>query len=83
VSTPPARPLTVAELARTLEVQHSTLRRALLNDPAAPGPAAEDDRGRPLYDHATIIKWWPNRRRRGKPPATPQGAKQPCPNRNT
>lgn len=73
---PPPRPLTVAELARALRVEHSALYRALRSDPAAPAPADTTDTGRPLYDRQLVADWWPNRRRRGRPRATPPAHRQ-------
>lgn len=66
----PERPLAVAELARALNVEHSALYRALRSDPAAPRPVETTDTGRPLYDRQEVTAWWPNRRRRGRPPAS-------------
>lgn len=64
------RPRSVAELARGLGVDRSTLWRALMGDPTAPKPADRDDLDRPLYQQQKVTAWWPNRRRRGRPTNT-------------
>lgn len=74
------RAMPVAEIARYLNVDRSSLWRALKNDPDAPAPSETDDRGRPLYDPATIATWWPRRRTRGRPTASDNlTSRQPIP----
>jgi len=56
-------------IARLLDVDLSTLTRALANDKHAPGPAYPASGSRPLYNAGAVCAWWPNRRLRGRPPS--------------
>ena len=56
-----------ARIARLLDVEQSTLDRALIKHDNAPGPANPEADGKHQYDVHAVFAWWPTRRRGGRP----------------